>query len=483
MELRSPALFAYVFAPVGKDGSPALGAAWEAVGRLGMTEPIDGLSAPAALGEVPRTPVAEFGLLAAARRPDDVGQHQAYAFAYHDVTGVVVCLAPDQGDASAWPELLAEWNAASPPPDADVLGSALVLVGLAERGTGDAEPPAVEGRPWDSGTRTEGRITVWGAAGEPRLLALIGAPDREADVDRWAWWAGETRLPGLGLYLLHAAKLRFEGDVYRAQVGGLHDALEELDDEIATLTGVLAGDHRRPLTAERLQDAERRLVEAEVRLAGVTGTSTSLGDLGRTVRIARHNMGALVPAPARGEPDTDSPFSRDLEVADWLEEQVEHDVGYAASARERADRVRDLLALRLSHAAERRMQEQNYLLLLQTALLSALIAGVTAFGVLREFSGIEKELQLALVAVAVSFALALPLLLVHAYARYRWFDRVAAVLLGASLGWLITAAAWVVFTDPNEAAPAWAAVPAAIALGILALALTRLQDRWISKHR
>jgi hypothetical protein len=296
----------------------------------------------------------------------------------------------------------------------------------------------------------------------------------EAEIDRWAWWAGETRLPPLARYLLHASKLRYEYEVYEAQIADFHRANRDLDADVERLTGVLAGDRRKPLTTEQLLDASEELAGVEAKMAGATGSSTALGDLRRTVAIASSNLTKVVPPPAEGEQEMSSPFAADLDLAEWLEGQVEHDIGYADSVRDRADGVRSLLQVRFDHARERRMQEQNYLLLLQTALFSALIAGVTAYGIIKDEGKPLTQGDFALIAVAMSLSFALPLLAVHWYARYRWFDRVAAALLGASLGWLIAAHSW--------KGAAWA-VTSAVIVGAIAYALTRLKDRWFDRRR
>jgi hypothetical protein len=479
-ELHKPALFAYTFCAIDGGPLPALATAWQAVVRLGMTEPVEGLHASPKLGPAPTRPVPRFELLAAGDRPDE-GQFQAYAFASHDVAGVVGCLAPGEGDAATWEELIGVWERALGE-HAEPLGSALALVGLNDEGAAE-EPPPVGDRGWESGLRTAAGFSVWQARGEARLLALTGPERAEAEIDRFAWWAGETRLPPLARYLLHASKLRFEHRVYERQIGEFHQANRDLDADIVELTSVLAEDSRRPLTAEQLDDAAAHLVRAETKLVATTGSMTELADLRRTVKIARENMRPLVPAPAQGASVEDSPFAADLELADWLDAQARHDIGYAKSTRERADRVRDLLKLRFDHASSQREQDQNYLLLLQTALLSALIAGATAFSVLRKDSPVPEQVHVPLIALAVTLALALPLVAVHWRARFRWFDRLAAGLLLASLGWYVTASVWVATTSPNEDAPWWVVVPVMLVCGGAGIWLTYVQDRSLGLSR
>jgi hypothetical protein len=478
-DVQERALFAYVFVPI-EGCAPAIERAWAAVGRLGITAPIDDLDVGAVPdgAAFPTEPVPAFRLLAAATRPDEPGQYQAYAFAQHDVAGVVACLMPGEGSDGAWPSLLAEWTAADPvAEESRVLGTAMVLIGLSSDAV--AEPSEVDGRPWAFGVRTDRGVAVWEATGSPRLMAMVCAREREEDVHRWAWWEAETRLPAFARYLLHASKVRFEGDVFQAEMPELHRAQRAMEEEIVDVTRVLAEEERRPHTAEHLYAAERRLIALESSLAGAAGSGTDLDDLRRTVGIARENMKNLMPGTARGETGDSSPFADDLALADWLDAQIAHEIGYASSTRARADGVRNLLSLRLRHAAERRLQEQNYLLLLQTALLSALIAGGGAYTALKD-SGVTPGLHAPLTALAVTLALALPLLFVHWYARYRSFDRIAAGLLGASVGWFIASDIW---RHGGTGAHPQQTIPAAILFGALGMALTWLQDRWVKDHR
>jgi hypothetical protein len=158
------------------------------------------------------------------------------------------------------------------------------------------------------------------------------------------------------------------------------------------------------------------------------------------VDIANHNMAQVAPGPSTGAHDT--MVDRDQAVAERLSQQISHDIGYAEAAMERAGHATGLSSIRFQHAEQRLQRERTRAVLLQTALLSALLAGLGAITTFDLTLRVGRSLRLPLLASLVTLLFSAPLVAGSWHDGFRLTDRIVIGLLGASLGWLAVVAAW-----------------------------------------
>lgn len=508
--LVRPAFLTHVFAPISgtsEDRDTAqryLAGLWEACARLGARDALmDGLSTE--LPPLPERDEPGFRLLAGRSRVDADGVRQAYAYARHDVVGISVALATSGEDEpwSRWATLLATWEAAAgaatPPPS--VLGEGRVFLGHADSAAGDlaAHGPTVESTlrqaglgAWQPAEITSEGTAIWSwrdLAGR-RISAVLSRPEREEAVSRWLWWRDGREAPEFGLYLLNAAKLDYQVRVYRARREPLFEALRAMDAE---LDGVLALHAQAGLAGRTslpgLMQAQQRLIEAQAASASMAIELTHLRALKRTVVIARRNLAQLSPV-ATVSPDAavavareasqasgsqaDSMGRRDQDLAAWLEEQVENDIGYAEAAMARSREAQQLTMLRLQQAGTQIARAQSRVTLLQTSLLGALLASLGAVAALRITFEPPLPMRLPMLVSLGALLLAAPALAAHWFERYSAVDHWAAVILGAALGWLAAA-----LGANDSLLPILFGVAAGMAV---ARATTWLHDRAIARY-
>jgi hypothetical protein len=484
-----PALIAHAFVPVGAPQADTavaeayLRRVWAAGRSLGITEPLlEGV--PADLPEVlPSTDSPAFRLLAAATgtRPDRVTQ--AFCFIRHDVIGIGVALAStaSQAPLETWAAILRAWRTAGgdEPPPPQVLGTDRVFI--AHAGTEPAALSKTYGAEvwsalkaagldaWDVPFRTADGFTVWDWQDPtgPRVVAILSIPSDEDDLSRWLWWQGDRELAPFSRYLLNAAKLGYETRVYQATRQGIVDKVHAMDRRLAELMAV----PRSTSSMHALQGAQQRLAEARSETAALAIELTRLGALRRTIEIARHNLSLTTPmAAADQQTSAGQLFERDQAMANWLDGQIDQDVGYAQAAMERAREAQNVTQLRLQQVLTELTRAQGRVALLQTSLVAALLAGFTMVNVLGLKPSIPEAVKPSLLATGIFLLLALPPLAAHWYERYGLIDRLAAALAGSSAGWLVSA----VLTGE------WFSLVSLVtgALGlVLALVLTRAHDR------
>jgi hypothetical protein len=164
---------------------------------------------------------------------------------------------------------------------------------------------------------------------------------------------------------------------------------------------------------------------------------------------------------------------RDQDLAGWLEEQVDHDVGYAEAAMARSREAQQLTMLRLQQAGTQIARAQSRVTLLQTSLLGALLATLGAVAALRITFEPPLPMRLPMLLSLAALLLAAPALAAHWFERYTAVDHWAAMILGAALGWLAVAA-----LGGSDSLPL---ILVGVAAGIvLARAVTWLHDRAIA---
>jgi len=460
---------------------------WDGCDRLGMTAALlDGLTT--AVPELQDRDSPGFHLLTGKARPGPQATYEAFVYALHDVIGVRVAMAENRADEGidGWPTRYQEWRSVAPPeplPDA-FLGGSLLFFGLADRpqGSSDLRAEAVwQGLRacgldcWEPALVTDDEVAVW--EGPPadgrRVVAAVAPPSREADLGAWVWWRGEHELAPFPRYLLHAAKLRYESRVFDRRRASLNNTLIAVDSALERVLNLHRDvDVAGAATMPALLDAQGALMRAQVDQTGLVIEVSNLRQLQRTVTIAGRNLRALSPSADPEAPEVAGTLvGRDLALASWLSEQIEHDIGYADAVSERATEVHAMTSLRLQAASERVERARSRLDLIQTTLLGAVLYGVLAYGTFGISFEPNANLRLPLLATLAALLLALPTVGAHWHEPYRTFEHVGGVLLGASAGWLLVVAAW-----PDHAAPAIAAIGAAIGASLLAVLAMGLHD-------
>jgi len=421
-------------------------------------------------------------------------------------------LAPEPSAGISWHQLDQRWSAAAwdTPPEA-VLGEArlyLALLGCdhdtrAADGSGRGSAPgrsesrnivrsaaqtmcaAMPASPaarewwWRRATATRQGFALWEASSpedsrRERRIAVIAAEERETAVSEWVWTRGDAVLPPFGRYLLHAAKIRYELRVHASgqEVRKLRD---QADTRCNELLGLLARKDKpgsAPDSEDSLIVASTRLVAVQAGSAGLIQAATGLREMRRTVQIATANMAAALGSGAAEV----GPLADDRRLADWFAQQLDDDALYLEAARER---IRDVAAVtatvvqdRLQRRQEDARRRQERFNLLQTAIIGAVIVGLTAVQALGYQLPLPGPVKPPVIAALGAIALLLASIVVRLTLSsgrqpLAWLSYTAAGLTVAALTWL--AVAWVSRDALHKlAAPATTGILAAIgfALGL-----------------
>jgi hypothetical protein len=173
------------------------------------------------------------------------------------------------------------------------------------------------------------------------VLAFGDDTDAHHAASAWAWSTGDTTIPPLARYLLHAAKLR---QMYRGWQRG--DDTRELAATVQAQAARL-----REAAPEELADGtmagrlHRKAGEARLRAA-------DLRELRRSVEIAKHNMELVISSPGLLVPA--GPFADDRNLASWFLDRLDDEVSSLGIAADRAAHSADLLAGQLGAEASPR---------------------------------------------------------------------------------------------------------------------------------
>jgi predicted nucleotide-binding protein len=284
--------------------------------------------------------------LAAQERPD--ADCQAILRRHHDVLNLSLVLARPEGAAppgsghSWWQDLDSQWSFLSERLTADLLGEARVYLARSAAPPGprldDLLPAAARIGQWGPDrAAAEGRLALWEAlpwadGRALRRLVLAFGDDTEAHhtASAWAWSNGETAIPPLARYLLHAAKLR---QLYRGW--------QHADDTRELAAAVQAQVTRlREAPPEQLADGalagllRRKAGEARLRAA-------DLRELRQAAEIAKHNMELVGSSPGLLAPA--GPFADDKNLAYWFLGRLGDEVSSLGVAADRAAFSADLL--------------------------------------------------------------------------------------------------------------------------------------------
>lgn len=463
IKVAKPALFIYTFArreSLPEAGHTYLRRLWDACAALGMSDAVPELNCPAHFPSDFGKAQPSFQLLAAridAQRRQQGAYYQALLFGYHDVVGIVACLAPNVADdtLNRWNELRHEWRSKADEPSlpAEVLGETYLFHALSEcaaeplpalgkavfqslPGEQPSSPPAPflteQGFCWWEGVSCNGR----------RVMAVLCPKAQEDAATAWLLWQGTEQLAPFARCLLHAAKIRYEQQVYDHEMPQLNALRDQVDRALNALLEqhqrFAADDH---FSLAEIVRAQENLSQLQADAVGLLASLSRLKELRNTVQIAARNLQALHPPAHPNAPSPNgSPFSADLARAEWLQEQVGYDLVYLEAVCERAQEAHHLTQLRMEQATQRATRSQNDLSLLQTTLLGALLAALGAIDALQLHLPLPKPLHLPLVAFVAALALALPPLFIRWHEPYQRSDYLFGALLGASTGWLGLAA-------------------------------------------
>jgi predicted nucleotide-binding protein len=285
-----------------------------------MREPIAGIGLPHQLpgtyrelaGSAPYL-ANEEAALAAQERSD--AECQAILRRHRDVLNLSVVLAAPEAAAppasghSSWQDLDSQWSFLSERVSAATLGEARIYLARSALPPGehlDTLLPAAARISYWSRDRaaSDGRLALWEALPwaddrAVRRFALAFPYEEEAHLlaSVWAWSRGDTAIPPLARYLLHAAKLRSWYREWRRE----------------------AGTRARTATAS---PAEPRRLAADLRA------------LRRAAEIAEHNMSLVVSSGGLLSPE--GPFADDRNLAQWLQILLDDDLAYLAIAADRS---------------------------------------------------------------------------------------------------------------------------------------------------
>ncbi|HEY4796524.1 MAG TPA: CATRA conflict system CASPASE/TPR repeat-associated protein [Mycobacterium sp.] len=473
------ALHIFLFAPLQPGaGSPerALGRAWGAASKLGMSAPALDLDRPVELPDTLPTDDAWFRLLAA--KTDSDARNTAIMFTAHDVAAVVVRLRPPANEtdgADIWTGLSRAWrNAAGDEQLTGALGAVHVFTGfgdhsaaaLAIEATAIARKVQADhaGSGLELSAVIEPGIAVWDMEVPwGRSIVTLADRDTAAVLDEWCWLTGgNDDLGRFVRYFMHASKLRFEVSVFQRGISELREQEHKLDADLTEMFALHQQFESEGVSTGQLIDAQSRLGRDQGEAAGLLISITRLRDLRQTVEIAAHNLRAYQPDDVEPAPSTMSPFARELALADWLAHRVQHEIAYLESCRERVGEAQKLTELRLQQISAAQGRTANLLTVLQTGLLGALLGAFSISNTLGAKFSVPTSVRAAMMAFVASVAFLLPVLALRWTNRYAWPELTGAGIIGAAAGWLCAVLL-------SSRAPLWMILLSA-AVGAVALA-------------
>lgn len=277
-----------------------------------------------------------------------------------------------------------------------------------------------------------------------RTFAIV-VPDSNPELaDEMTWVVDGPDIGGLLRYAIHAAKLRYQVGVFQAVAPELRLREKRLDDMLEELFRL-----HRSLEGARGQ-LDRSIVDAHGCLARAQGESTGLAVMGsrlkellRSAETALHNLTIYAPlmSPAAGSIGSTS-FDRDQALATWLRDRAHDELSYLEAARERMVEAQQLTALRLEQAKGEQARLANWLSVLQTSVLGAVLGCLGAIEALDPLDPLfpPSQWEWAVVVTVPLLALLLPALALRWVVGVGRVDVLAAAACGAALGWTATAA-------------------------------------------
>ncbi|MGY3204827.1 CATRA conflict system CASPASE/TPR repeat-associated protein [Streptomyces sp. TE5632] len=457
----------------GSSGGRLLGLLWETCARAGMEtalQPGGELSLPVGLK-------GGAGFHSLRQRSDATGTRQAMLYRLHDVVGLTVMLAADEGPGRtaeesaqvlralerSWEETRARAAAARGDANTDtsLIGSVRVHRSLSvPDGTSCPDPTLVgeglcrELAPQSRLSRpveTDTGLTLWEItrsremlSGHRDLLVTTVATDQqEGLLDDWSWYSEHGLVP-LTRYLIGAAlmrenyRLRLDSDAtLNERLDRMKRVGEELTRQWHELTATSAAQPaigRGTLARwERIAEQAQQALTEE-RLA--SASNHGLRYMTRSLDVASAGLRVLG-ANADGQPRV---LDNDEELRVQLAAVLDDDVTYMDIAREQ---VAEAARVATESAAQRLQSHQQYLSLVQATVIGSVLLALTAIQALAYKVPVPVRLHAPLIALLGSSGLVLPLLVVRRW-RGGTGGRIGGVLeigslavAGAAAGWLV----------------------------------------------
>lgn len=331
---------------------------WSACQReFGMVSPIPGIGLPmelpAALSQLSAVPV-----VAAQEHPG--ANLQAVARRDHDVLNLSLVLASSPrtttrlgSKSDNWAEQDAMWSGILGDQADPLLGQTrlyLAKVSDAESARIDASvalahalrpllPLGGQSVDWpERGITIVDGFAIWEISprkdtrNERRILAAA-SHDHDAELSAWTWSCGDPSMPPFARYLMHAAKIR-----YQLQVWDDGQRIRQLRQRADTSSDDLRG----LIVAGRLDSAAASLRRLRADEVDIVHTLASIREMRQTVLIATANMIAAL-AGNVPDPPGQNMVGDDLGLAEWFAQQLEDGAEYLDIAVERIHRVSEIV--------------------------------------------------------------------------------------------------------------------------------------------
>ena len=442
---------------------------WEACRNLRMTNPIPELGCQTEFPTDFSSSYPSLQILAACTNSQN-RKYQAFLFGYHDTVGAVVCLASDDvvvclasddvGETlgSAWQKFYLDWlsHAHNLPLPKGVLGEAYVFHALIDCAVEELHtlcegvlqplrslPVASPHRKPTPYLSEQGFCLCEDPPDNQRRVFYMLCPKAQEDAaTAWLLWQGAGQLAPFIRCFIHASKIRYEDRVYIDDKPKLDELRKDIDknlDELLQQCKHFTADS--VLSIQEMIQIQKSVSKLQTQNSGLIMSLSRLKELIVTVEIANRNLQSLLPpAHPRSPQSALVPFHADLEIARWLQRQANYDLRYLEATRERAQEANQLVAVHLEHASQSLRRRQNDLSLLQTSLLGALLAVMSAIEAFQLNLPLPERLHSPLLVFLAALFLFLPPAIMRWHEPYQRIDYVLVAFLGGSIGWLAAAA-------------------------------------------
>jgi hypothetical protein len=448
-KIIDPALYVMAFGPLDPEVTHpdgGLARVWRAASTCGITHEVANSVRPPELPH-PLHANEVSGQLIAEKASEGPGA--AAAFVVHDVVVVIVRLPPTTPtDDDPFTELSKLWlRAIGDEPMTGVFGVAHVFTGTTAESASKTSTDAADmaraalnahhgGVGSDLTCVVAPGIALWDRdAPWGRSMIALAEPSHRTMLDDWCWMTTTYDDIGqLARYLMHAMKLRFEYGVFQDGAPRLREVERRLDSGLDQLFAMHAKFETTVPATKQLIDAQSQLSRAQGEAAGLLISITRLRDLRETVDIARENMRRNQPALVDEATSTTSPFERDIRLADWLDQQVRHELNYLDSTRARAAEAQTLTDLRLKQVTATQAETATWVTVLQTSLLATIAGTLTAVATLGGHIDAAKETRATAIPLIGALTLIVPALAARWTARFGWPELAGVAIIGAAAG-------------------------------------------------
>jgi hypothetical protein len=294
-------------------------------------------------------------------------------------------------------------------------------------------------------------------------VVVIASADADTELSAWTWIGAGRNLPPFAKYLLHAAKLRYQLQVWDEGQDSRR-LRAEADATIRKLLGIVAPSRRRDPSQSELTEAARELAVLQARELGLVDRSTRLREMCRTVEIAAANLAVL-----GGDGGL---FADDRELAEWFGRRLDDDATYLEAALRRSEQVGAVIDQLVQRSRQRRQESVNLGL---TGAVGAILMSLAAIQSLQYAVPLPPLVKPAVITALGTLALCASLVVLRIVApERRWSSTLVHIGVGAvtaSLGWIVVAAVWGSRVGPGGT---WLSAGFGFLIGVTAmLAVTR----------